>query len=397
MKKENFSRYLAAVTPEMPPSFSDRVDQTLTKIVRQEQNARTEEPRRPSRSLNRRVLVFALLVFVLLCSAAYGAVRWGVFDSLGFLLGKPAADNGMQLQKIVHRETVNNVEICVREAGYDGRTLLLQYSYHLPGETEAWGAAEDGLPYKAVEKLNSHQVGWWIDHFWIDGQCVDMAANSGSVAEGTENPGEILITEYWRLDNLGIALEGEVTIALPIGEKQPLEQYNLAEHPERYDANGLLVQPEQGVVVFSFDAGQMQRQITTLHPCIPTTTHEGTAMAVEVTFSPLMTYITLALEGDPRALEAYKAANGEGLRDEQGNVIWPYTAADVHSSYIGSLTLVDGEGNVLFPEHHGCNGIGDEDAEFLYPAIPPEQMPEELWLAPVENNAVLMREAIRIR
>lgn len=395
MKKEDFSRYLAAVTPQMPPSFSRHVDRVLEDIVRKEESSAT--PVRAARPFNRRVLVFALLVFALLCSAAYGAAHWGIFDSLGFLLGKPAADSAVQLGKIMHKETVNGVEIGILEAGYDGRTLLLQYSYRLPGETEAWGAAEDGLPPAAMEKLNSHGVGWWIDHFWIDGQCVDMAANSGSVAEGTRTPGEILITEYWRLDNVDIALADEVTIALPIGEKQPLDAYSLAAHPERYDANGMLLQPEQGLVSFSFDAGQMQQQMTTLHPRIPTTTHEGTAMAAEATFSPLMTYITLALEGDPRALEAYKAENGEGLCDEQGNVIWPYTAADVYSAYLSSLTLVDGTGTMLFPEHHGCNSIGDEEAEFLYPAIPPEQMPEELWLAPVEGGGVLMQEAIRIR
>ncbi len=395
MKKEDFSRYLASVVPEPSAGFSDHMDRVLGQIVRQEENARRTEPRNGGTGFNKRVFALALAVLVLLCSAAWAAAHWGIFDSLGFLFGRP--ESGMQLQKIMHRETVNDVEISILEAGYDGRTLLLQYSYRLPGETQAWASSEDGLPPEAMEQLNSRRVGWWIDHFWIDGQCVDMAANSGSVTEGTENPGEILITEYWRLDHLEIALDGRVTIALPIGEKQPLEQYSLAEHPEKYDADGMLRQPQQGVVVFSFDAGDVRRQITTLHPGTETVVDEGRVTVAEAAFSPLMTYITLALEGDPRALEAYKAANGEGLCDEQGNLLWPYTAADVHYAYITSLTLVDGEGNELFPEHHGCNGVGDEDAEFLYPAIPAERMPEELWLAPKKDGIISMQEAVQIR
>ena len=33
----------------------------------------------------------------------------------------------------------------------------------------------------------------------------------------------------------------------PIGERQPLEEYMWAEHPEKYDADGNLLLPETGI------------------------------------------------------------------------------------------------------------------------------------------------------
>lgn len=394
MKQTDFSRHLASVTPEMPNQFSDHMDHVFEKIVQQEENKIAKEPVFRNKRPSARILIIALLSFVLFCSVALAAIHWGILDSLGFMLGTSSSSSNAQLQKIMHKETVNNVEITILEAGYDGRTLFIQYSYRLPNETEEWGTP---LPYDAMEKLNSYHVGWWIDHFWVNGQCMEMAENSGSITEGTQNPGEIMITEYWRLDNLDISLNGEVTIALPIGEHQPLEDYSLIEHPEKYDHNGMLLQPDQGLISFTFDAGEMQQQVTTLHPCVKATTDKVTVKATEASFSPLMTYITLDLKGNPQVLNDYKAEKGEGFCDESGKVIWPYTAADVHHSYITSLTLVDGHGRILFPDHNGCNGCGDDWAEFLFPAISSDEMPDELWLAPTEGNTVLMQDAIRIK
>ena len=42
------------------------------------------------------------------------------------------------MQKELYRETVNGVEISILEAGYDGRTLLLRYSFRMPDVENAF-------------------------------------------------------------------------------------------------------------------------------------------------------------------------------------------------------------------------------------------------------------------
>lgn len=387
MKKEEFCRRLAAITPDMPQSFSVRVDCTLESILQQPHSKKARPAPKASVAFGRRVLVFALIA-TLLCSIAFAAVQWGIFDTLGFLFGSRLSDSNAQMQQIMHRETVNNVEITVREAMYDGRTLFIQYSYRMLDEKEPLGILDansrlqDGLTLEAMEKLQKHNVGWWTDRFWIDGQCIDMAEGSGAIAAGTLTPGEIVITEYWRLDRLDIQLNGKVSIALPIGESQA---------PGTFTAD---LQPDKGMVTFDFDAGRMKDQLITLTPF----SEPDLAVQVkEAAFSPLMTYITLTLADDPDALAAYKAENGEGGYDSSGKLAWEYTMLDVYQNYISSLTLVDGKGEILFPQHWGLSSMGDDTAEFCYPHIAPEKMPDTLWLAPASGDHIDMSKAIRVK
>lgn len=390
---------------ELPDQVSDRfhqaVNSTLAEIEAQERNERLQ--RRPYNHGVRRVAAFALAAVLMFGTVAFAATQWGIFDTLGYMLGGQPLNEEIATQKILHQETVNGVEITIHEAAYDGRTLFLQYSYRILDENEPFGVLDEkgslkeGIREKDLQKLRDKNVGWWIDHFWINGQCVDMPNNSGAVETGTMNPGEILETEYWRLDNLDMELNGKVEIAMPLGECQPLSDYMKKDHPEKYDADGNMLKPDKGLVTFTFDAGDVLGKVTTLHPNIETVTPEVTAKVSEAAFTPLTTYITLELEGNPEALAAYKAEHGEGHRDKEGNLLWPYSALDVHNDYISSLALVDGEGKMLFPDEYGNNGIGDSWAEFLYPYIAPENMPEELWLAPVADDGVDMEYAIRVK
>ncbi|MGN0745781.1 MAG: hypothetical protein ACI4ML_03795, partial [Aristaeellaceae bacterium] len=340
MKQEEFRRLLAAGTPDMPDSFRLRVDAFLADRVAQEAHTPTRQPVRVGGRIGVRALAFALLAALLLGSVAFAAVHFGIFDSLRFMVGAQPDSTRVAAQQNLHQETINNVEITIREAAYDGRTLFLQYSYRMLdvdkplGNTDEYGQLREGLTGDMWEQLYDHNVGWWIDHFWVNGQCMDMADNSGAVESGTNTPGEILRTEYWRLDNLGVTLSGQVEIALPIGECQPLEDYRLATHPEKYGEDGNLLKPDKGLVTFSFDAGNMLSQVVTLHPNVETVTPEVTAKVSEASFTPLMTYITLDLVGNPDALAAYKAEHGEGYFDEDGNLLWPYESLDVHSGYI---------------------------------------------------------------
>jgi len=399
MKKEEFRQQLAAVSPQPSQHFSNHVDNVLERI-----NHLSMIPQATSH--NKRIgskTVVIILIALLLCSAAFAATHWDIFDTLHFILNKQFFGSHAQMQKILQQETVNDVEITIHEAMYDGRTLFIQYSYRMLDETEplgildANGQLQCGVTLDALEKLSNHNVGWWIDQIWINGQCIDMASSSSDEPTGTLTPGEIIMTGYWRLDNLDIALSDEVSIGLPIGARQPLSDYFRADHPERYDASGNLLQPEEGLISFKFDTKDVKDHVALSHPNIETVLPDVTAKVTEAAFSPLMTYITLELKGNPDALAAYQAQHGESYYDDQGKLMYTYTNLDVHQSYILSLSLVDGNGKMIFPNHSGCHGVGDDWAEFVYPYLPPENMPDELWLAPVIGQTADMTSAIRVK
>ncbi|MBQ4076000.1 MAG: hypothetical protein IJD39_12470 [Clostridia bacterium] len=403
MKQETFRRELSDLTPDMPEVFRQRVEAFLQEKVDQEVNMKESTKRAlyMGGRFSSRALIFALVAMLMLGSVAFAATRWGIFDTLSWLgTQPPTADSVMQGK--LHTETVNGVEITIEEAGYDGRTLFLQYSYRFPGMTKQLGEVmgEKGIRMLTEEDLalfDQHNVGWWIDAFWVNGQCMDMAGGSGSDDRPGENPGEMIRTEYWRLDNMDVKLTGEVEIALPIGDRQPLSEYSLLDHPEKYDADKNLIKPDQGLVTFTFDAKDTLSRVVRTNPNIATVTPDVTVRVSEAAYTPLMTYINLTMEPNPDSIAAYKDEHGEGWLDEEGNLLWAYTGMDVYGAWISSLQLVDGEGKVIFLDNGGCNSSGETWAEFIYPYMDPANLPEQLWLAPVNGGVADMTCAIRVK
>ena len=402
MNEQKLQALFAAHTQELPEAFHRAMTQTLDGIVAQErmEQARGERPARALR-LTRRTLVLAALIALLVATAAVAAYHWQVFDLIWPFFSSGAPKNAGQVMKSnLHQETVNNVEITVKEGGYDGRTLYLLYSYRMLdvdvplGELGGEGGI-DTVPEEAFERLDAHGVGWWIDHLWFNGSAIDMPNNSTTSYNATSAPGEMEVYESWRLDNVGLFLNGEVEISLPIGRKQALQDFSFQNHPEKYDENGALKLPEDGVVTFTMNVDAIQGQVITEHPNVETVTPEVTAKVTEVAFSPLLTYITLGLEVNPDAMAAFIAENGEGYCDEEGRLLFPYDGGHVFGDYLLSLSLVDGQGRELFPGVYGDNGYGNKWAEFIYPYI--EDMPAELWLAPVTDGQADMTYAIRVR
>lgn len=347
MKKREYAEAVERCIPQTPPVFHQAMSRTLEAIAAQAPAQERAAKVRPALS-TRRALAFALAALLLIATAAVAATHWNLFDALSFLTGANPTNADLVMRRNLYQTTINNVEITVREAGYDGRTLLIQYAYRMLDvdtplglyREEFAGYPEDqreGILEEDSNLLYEHNVGWWIDQLWIDGQCVDMPGNSGGVTTGTPNPGEIVQTEYWRLDNEGVTLSGTVEISLPIGERQPLEEYMWAEHPEKYDADGNLLLPEKGIVTFTLDTDDILSKVRCEYPNIPMEGETVTAQATEVCYSPLMTYITLELEAAPGAVEAYQAENGKGYYDEDGNLLWEYSGMDVFGDWICSL------------------------------------------------------------
>lgn len=399
MNETKLREKLAKAMPEVPESFHQAVGHTLSQIERMERTGRRHSFRTGFRP--RRVLAAVLAAVLLLGTAALAAYHWNVFDSFDHLTGPNPQNADKTMQADVYQTTVNGVKITINEAGYDGRILFLRYSYLLPDAELAFGVYDDqglmsdDIHPQASEMLARYNVGWWTDNFWINGQNMDMFGGSSGGTSGSDVPGEIITTEYWRLDVGDVALSGQVEISLPIGEKPDTSKYfPLFEHPEWQDENGNFKKPDEGLVTFTLDVGDILDEVVTIHPDLPTRTDEVTIKATETAFSPLMTYITLELQGDPAALEAYKAEHGEGMTDETGKVIFPYSGMDVYG-WVSEMKLVDAKGTELFPDIYGCRGFGDDWAEFIYPYI--ENVPDELYLAPFVDWQADMTRAVRVK
>ncbi len=390
----NQERLLNSMAPDVPECFHNAVMETLNTFAAEEAREKMI-PMKPVRSMRRVVLVAALLA-VLFCTAAYAAYRWDLFEEISFMTGAEPKNADMLMQHSLHQEIVNGVEITISEAGYDGRTMFIQYRYRILDADKPLGTPEDGgITREGSQMLAQTNVGWWIDHMWVDGQCLDMAANSGSVITGSDVPGEMICSDYWRLDNLDVELKGKVEVSLPIGERQPLEEYYRRTHPEKYTDDGQLMLPDKGVVTFTLDTGDMLDHVITESPNVYTEHPDVRVCVSEVAFTPLMTYITLDMEENEESLKAYIAKHGEGYYDDEGKLIFPYDGSDVYGSWISKLKLVDGEGKELFPGHYGNNGFGSKWAEFLYPYI--ETIPDALYLAPAENGRIDMTYAVKVR
>ena len=397
MNSNEFKGKLTSVTPEVPAHFHNRVERTLENIVLQEAQMKdsTKQAIKKAGRFSSRTVAIALAITLMLGAVAFAAAtQWHLFDHIPFLTGKDTPKNADSLmQSNLYQGTANNVEISVNEAGYDGRTLLLQYSYRMTDVDKTFG--KDGITTEDEKLLYDHNVGWWIDHIWFNGKCMDMPNNSGGLKVGSDVPGEIIVTEYWRLDNEGFSLSGPVQISLPIGERQNLADYNKKNHPEQYDVDGTLKLPEKGMVTFTYDAGDIRNLVQTIKAGEEKALPEVTASVSEAAFSPLMTYITLDLKVNPDALAAYIAENGAGQKNENGEILFPYDGMDVFGEWISSLELVDGQGSLIFPGHYGQNGYSNEWAEFLYPYL--ENIPAELYLAPIEDGVADMSRAVRVK
>ena len=350
------------------------------------------------------LLAVSLLLFLSPASAESAASEWGIMDSLFYRMGPDAAKNADQvLQRNLYTGTVNGMAFTVSEAGYDGQSLLIRCSYLIPDAKNAFGVSAEeiygefmpksvkpgsfveGLTEEGSELKEAKQIGWWYDQFWIDGKGVNLAVGAMQSLSGSNIPGEIIETDYLPLYKNGISLEGPVRISLPIGARPDLSEYDPEAHPEKFDAEGFLILPENNVVTFELDTKDILSRVRTFRPEKETEQPGFTAKVAKAAFSPLMTYITVETALKPGALEAYIAENGEGATDENGDLMFRYGPYNVVTPWLESLTLVDGNGTALFPEELGLEENDEQKAEFLFPYI--ENLPEALFLAPYDQDA----------
>lgn len=335
MKQEEFLRRQADLTPDMPQHFSQHVTRVLDDVTRE--HARRKLPRRTA------ILALAMLL-TLFTLTAYALTQWQTFLQLHDVVGEnvSSAAEGL-MQKNLHTQTINGVEITLVEAGYDGRTLLMQYNYAFP---------EEILQQDAYELLARYGVDWWTDEFWVNGESIAVPGDSGSVDTIGDDPCRLLHTEYWRLDNAGVFLDGIVEITLPIGSR------------------------EAGGFTFQLDTRGVQNQVTTVCKGYSASFPGFSATVEEAAFTPLMTYITMRYQ------------------DETASGAWdPFAAGNPCLAWLYSLQLVDSQGKPVFPTSYSVS-VSQTAAIFYLPYADDRG---EMWLAPVADGVGDMSRAIRVR
>ena len=371
MYSREFQIKLASVTPEVPAHFHSRVERTLENIVTQEAQMKesTKQAIRTAGRFSRRTAVIVLALVLILAAAAFAATQWHVFDEIAHMTGEGTPVNADSImQKELHRETVNGVEISILEAGYDGRTLLLRYSFRMPDVENAFDP--DGISDEDGRILSDHHVGWWRDEIRFNGESMNMPDGSENYRNGSEVPGEIIETDLWRLDAEGVTLEGPTEISLPIGDG---------------------TDPDKGWVTFTYDPGDILSRVKTYHPEKETVLKEGTVKVTEASFTPLMTYITLEMKADPEALAACKAETGEEDEEEAENL----AGMQLFGDWLFCLQLTDKEGHPIETQGMGLDAYSGTFAQFLFAWQ--EDLPDELWLAPADDEAADMSEAVLVR
>lgn len=398
MNHSELSRRLRRITPEVPQSFHLAMENTLSGILTDEL-LKSEETKVVKR-FSGRVLALALLIVLLVSAAAMALMNWTVFENI--FGGMPK--NADQIMKSdLGTVTVNNVQITIEEAGYDGMSLYLLYSHRMLDVAHPIGEKDEttGKRYltgEDLQLLSDHNVGWWIDHIWFDGKCMDMPGGSAGNTNGTEVNGEIIESQIWRLSVEDMYLDGKVEISLPIGERQDLQTVYATK-----DADGNVLLPENGMVTFTLDTSLSEGAVTIETPNIATDYLTLTAKVSEVVYTPILTYLTLSFDVKEEAFAAYIEKNGEGYVDENGVMYWAFDESEIVSEWNPyDLALVDQDGNEVFPSMndqygfiYGINSWGGEGMELLLPYI--EEFPDELYLTHVINGAADMDKKIRVR
>ena len=393
MKKSELRRRLQAAVPEASPLFGQALRQTLARLALEE-GPKEETGMRKTGMPKRRALVFALVALLLVAAVAAAAtlLARNVFD---VTMGDTPVNAASLIHYNLASEKVGDAQIPVREAAYDGMALYSVYSIRDMNATEQLGAEDEfGRRYLRQEdydRIHGLGVGWWVDHIWIDGNEVDMPNMSGGDTLPGEEPGEALYYMQYRLDQVDLYLNGKnVEIALPIGERQPLE--SLAVTREPYS----VAKPDKGMVTFRLDCSSREQVVVTT-PNIPTEGPRWSAKVSQAVYSPIQMYVTLDWQVNPQALEAYLAENGDGYYDN-GVKYWDYGGLDVAGGEIMNLRLVDGDGKPVFETvdgFYGCGGAGDTQAWYTFPYA--KEYPDSMYLAPEVDGTIDMTLGIRVK
>lgn len=383
MTELRFARLMKNRAPEPTPLFQGAMAQALEQIAR-------EEARPPRRHISRRRVLAVALAALLILSVAV-VVAWGrnVIDF--FTMDTVTGSRGM-IQKNLGSAAYAHCDITIREAAYDGMSLYILYAVQDRDATECLGLPNPRTGERYMQEpytpgMQADNVSWWIDGLWINGSEIDVPNMSVWNEFGTDTPGEMLCYQLWRLDQLGIYLDGQVEITLPLGKRQ--SRQDLAR-----DERGWTRPPEEGVITFTLDAS-IRDDVFVERPGIRSEIEGVTLWVSEVVYTPVQVYLTVDYTVPQALMDAYVEAQG-GQPEEK----WLQYTPMYLVPWISNLSLVDGEGNSMYTLSYigQCySGTSDSQAWFTFPAI--SEFPSELYLALYDDHtgSFDLSRSIRVR
>lgn len=295
---------------------------------------------------------------------------------------EPSAQASAYIAHDLAEVETNGYRVRVEEAVYDGMTLYVRYSIrdmscdHLLGETNV-DTGRRMLNEQEITAFDHAPVGWWTDNLWINGQNVDMPGLSGGETCAGDENGEIVVSEMYRLDQVGVFLSGDVQIDLPIGEKQ---HYDYEMWQSMLKEDGTFRKPDAGIVSFTLNC---DAPVTHYADGERVILPDGTAAWVEsADDTPVKLYVTVRFEISDAQREAFRAENGEGYVFPDGTVM-PFDDVDMVGSWVYGLTLVDADGKPLRASlgyGEGNWGVGSGVADYVFSHE--DAYPEQVYLAP---------------
>lgn len=341
----------------------------------------------------RRMVVLVAVLMLLLSSFAVAAtVRpelLQIFWGREFQLDK-RLETYRKTQVVTQR--IGDYRVSVEEAIYDGVSLYVQYSIRDMTSDKLLGESNDTsdrryLTDEDMDAIDAWLVGNWTDAIWLNGHETDMPGMSGGEMWAGDEPGEVIFSEMYRLDQEGISLSGEVRIALPIGQKQQQTREFIQEHLLE---DGTRPEPDAGMIVFSLNA---DAPVTHYEQGPITTLPDGSRVWLQQADDTLMKcYITLGYEISDQQKADYISVYGEGMQMEDGSIL-PWPDAEMLGTWPYNMTLVDKQGNVLCQElsyAEGLWGIGNGEIHYVFPHI--EGQWEEMYIVPMSRDGLVDME-----
>lgn len=295
---------------------------------------------------------------------------------------EPSAQASAYIAHDLAEVETSGYRVRVEEAVYDGMTLYVRYSIrdmscdHLLGETNV-DTGRRMLNEQEITAFDHAPVGWWTDNLWLNGQNVDMPGLSGGETWAGDENGEIVVSEMYRLDQVGVFLSGDVQIDLPIGEKQ---HYDYEMWQSMLKEDGTFRKPDAGLVSFTLNC---DAPVTHYADGERVILPDGTAAWVEsADDTPVKLYVTVRYEISDAQRKAFRAENGEGYVFPDGTVM-PFDDVDMVGSWVYGLTLVDADGKPLRASlgyGEGNWGVGSGVADYVFSHE--DAYPEQVYLAP---------------
>lgn len=405
MNERELTNRLEEAVPEVPAVFHNAMLGAFAQIQEQEALEKQESGivELPQPKLRKRTAAIILIAALLMASVAVAAAL--APRILTVVWGRDATmreDFPARVQSDLAEITVGDCRVRIDEAVYDGRALYVTYSIRNMTVNRMMGRTdpEDPLNDKRYlmdtdyEELDTWEAHWWRDCLWINGRDTDMPMTTCWEIGGDE-PGEYIVYLMYRLDTVGVELNGKTRIALPFGRDQHWDYETYQTLPK--DEDGGVLEPEDGCIVFYIDTDvpgieRIKDGPVSVWP-------DGTEIwTAEATFTPVKLYLTLNYHVPDALIEAYKEEMGSDGFYSDGKLIYAYSALDVITDWVYDLTLADEEGHpieVPLNGYDGYDGSGDTVCYYLFPYM--DEYPSPLYVAPLKDGVPDMTRKVLVR